>query len=71
MYVLISSPNQRFGIIIFPGYSWFRPVLRKSIDSELAKTPLLVKFDNVLVDINKKVSGIIDVYVDIKDELKK
>jgi len=42
----------------------------KSTKYELAKAPLLIKLDNAIIGVDNILSGILEVYDDINDELK-
>jgi hypothetical protein len=43
----------------------------KSTKYESAKAPLLIKVENALIGVDKILSGMVEVYDDTKDELKK
>jgi hypothetical protein len=47
------------------------PVLTKSTKYESAKAPLLTKLDDDIIDVDKILSDMVEVYDDTKDELKK
>jgi hypothetical protein len=66
---VIPLPSQRVGVKIVPGYTVPTPVFIKSGIYELARAPVLIKLEILVLRVDKILCGIDEVYDDTIEEL--